>query len=209
MFQFTGLILPIYNLIKEGYGFINSRKTRFARIIGIRQECKNEFESKLRWIDDTVGYSEAIIRDVKRVDYYPNVDEKSKGISPWFRVRLLGLYHRGIQVGLRIEAIEFDEEFGRWRTTSNYDCGQTINAFLVGRIPFESIKNVDWEGDEYYGYPHIYCEFNQRRGREPYESLIFCEKKQTPGFRPFYEELASYDELRRNDKKYKKYIKKI
>ena len=205
------LISPIYNLIKDSLGWIfkKFKKQDPVQIIAIRHKWKNEFESKLIWIENGVSYGEAIIRDVKRADYYPNTDEKTKGISPWFRVSLLGIYHRGIQVGLRIEAIESNAEFGRWITTSNYDGEQIINAFLVGNIPFESIKNVDWQGDEYYGYPHIYCEFNQRRGREPYESLIFCEKKQTPGFKPFFEELVSYDELRSNDKKYKKYLKKI
>lgn len=203
------LISLIYSFLKDCLGWVYKKfkKQDPAEIVVIRQRWKDVFESKLRWIDDVVGYSEAIVRDVKRIDCYPDIDDKTKGISPWFRVGLLGLYHRGVQVGLRIEAIEFDEKFGGWRTTSNYGGEQTINAYLVGRIPFESIKNVDWEGDEYYGYTHIYCEFNQSRG-EPYESLIFCEKKQNPGGRPFYTELVSYDELRKNDKKYKKYIEK-
>src|SRR6185503_8446149 len=116
------------------------------------------------WIDDSVGYGEAIIRDVRRADLYPEVDRDRKGISPWFRVGLLGLYHRGLQVGLRIEGLCYDEPAGGWRY-SNYKSGEKpdINAFLVGRIPFERIVTVDWDGDEYYGFPHVYCRFASKR----------------------------------------------
>ena len=43
-----------------------------------------------------------IVRDVDRVDDYPDGDTKGKGISAWFKVELLGTYHRGIEVGLSL-----------------------------------------------------------------------------------------------------------
>jgi hypothetical protein len=35
------------------------------------------------------------------MDHYPEIDEKAKGISPWFRAGLIGMYHRGVLIGLR------------------------------------------------------------------------------------------------------------
>jgi hypothetical protein len=59
---------------------------------------------------------------------------------------------------------------------------------LVGYVPFENIESVDWHGDEYYGFPHLYCYFDARR-KEPYEKLAFCEKKEMNGI-PFYTEVT-------------------
>ena len=42
---------------------------------------------------------DVIIRDVLRIDDYPELSEK-KGISSWFKVGLLDTYDRGILLGL-------------------------------------------------------------------------------------------------------------
>ncbi len=47
----------------------------------------------------------------------------------------------------------------------------TKNIYKIGRIPFSMIVDYDIEGDEYYPYPHIYCNFGYN-GR-PYESYIY------------------------------------
>jgi hypothetical protein len=49
--------------------------------------------------------SEAIIRDLARVDAYPELDDRSWGISPCFKVETKGLYHRGLEVFLSIEEL--------------------------------------------------------------------------------------------------------
>ena len=61
---------------------------------------------------------------------------------------------------------------GHWRTT-DYATGEQgdLKVALLGSVPYEYIDNVDWEGDEFYQYPHIYCFFNYKG--EPYEHLGF------------------------------------
>lgn len=198
------LISPIYNAIKDILSFIASRKKKFEpdEIVKLRQKWKQEIESNLRWIDDVVGYGEAIIRDVKRVDSYPDVDDKKKGISPWFRVGLLGTYHRGLQVALRIEELIYDEGEEGWRY-SNYKQNEEseINAYLVGLIPFERIVSIDWDGDEYYYIPHIYCQFRGKH-KEPYEDIIFCEKRQLDRH-VYYSEIAKHEDVVKLSKKLK------
>lgn len=58
------------------------------------------------------GYaSEVIIRDLARVDAYPEVDDRPWGISPWFKVEGRDLYHRGLEVFLSVENLrEFERE---------------------------------------------------------------------------------------------------
>ena len=51
-----------------------------------------------------------------------------------------------------------------WRYT-NYKTGEKgdLKVMLISSIPYENIEHVDWEGDEYYGYPHIYGWFNNKK----------------------------------------------
>jgi len=37
-----------------------------------------------------------IIRNVKRIDNYPEADDNKKDISSWFKAGLMGTYHKGI-----------------------------------------------------------------------------------------------------------------
>ena len=89
---------------------------------------------------------------------------------------------------------------GEWRFT-NYKKGEKgdIKVILIGYVPFENVESVDWEGEEYYGFPHIYCYFDARRN-EPYEKVAFCEERDLDG-NPFYTEIVSYPAVRKRSRK--------
>lgn len=199
----VGLISLGYNVIKDlcRWVFKISKKQTPEEIVAHRQKWKNNFESHLHWIDENEEYGEAIIRDLKRMDAYPEVDEKGKGISSWFRVGVLGLYHRGVQVGLRYEGIKFDEKHKSWRLCKPKDEKPDLVALIIGRIPFDNIVEVDWDGDEYYYVPHIYCRFSQKT-KEPYEETVFAKKNKSSG-RPFYEDICDYGNVIKLSKKLK------
>lgn len=173
------LLSLIYGILKDLLKFVQSKQKGLSpeEIVKRRQKWKDEIKEKLQLIDDKVGYGEVIIHDVKRKDMYPEVEEKKKVISSWFRVGLLGTYHRGIQVGLGIEGLKYEKKNKAWRFADykNKEEGD-LNAYIVGLIPFEYIANIDWNGDEYYSCPHIYCHFLSKK-KEPYEELILCEKR--------------------------------
>jgi hypothetical protein len=191
-----------YNILKDGWIWFRRKGRRLTtqQVVQRRQHWKAEFESRMPDIRREGIDPEIIIRDMKRVDSYPHIIEKKKGISPWFRVGLMALYYKGIQVGLRWGELTFDEEEDQWRYT-NYDAGEKgKKAILIGFIPYESIENVDWVGDEYYRCPHIYCYFDVRR-KEPYERLVFCEERERwPDQLPYYIEIADYDKTRKLSK---------
>jgi len=198
-----GIFSFCYNAAKDLVRFIFKRfqKTPPEQVIVHRQKMKQGFEAHLHWIDDNEKFGEVIIRDIRRMDSYPRLDEKAKGISSWFCVAILALYHKGLQVGLRYEGLKFDKEHNAWRLFNYEKEKEDVNALLIGKIPFDEIVEVDWEGDEYYRIPHIYCKFIQRK-KEPYEDLLFVEEKKGT-FRPFYTDICNYDDVLRLSKKLK------
>jgi hypothetical protein len=110
------------------------------------------------------GYhGKVVIRDIARLSMYPI--SSVQGTSAWYRSELTGFYHRGLEIILGTAAgdaaPEIDErghERWRWVIRGASVPGQ-VSAVTVGQIPFEWIEQIDWNGDEYYSDPHIYCRF--------------------------------------------------
>lgn len=189
-----------YRLLKDFLSWKNRKKRHLtpSELVKLRKKWKEEFESKLIERRKEGLRADIIVRDMKRMDNYPDIDENSKGISPWFRVGLMGTYHRGILVGLRWDTLTLEND--NWRYT-DHRAGEEgdIKVILIGYIPYENIEEVDWEGDEYYYFPHIYCHFDAKR-KEPYDKLAFCEQKHSNDI-PFYTEVAEYANVRKHSKK--------
>lgn len=192
----------LYSLTKDIWARVVSRRRNLSasQIVELRKKWKAEFEPRIWDTHQKKLRRDVVIRDMKRIDKYPDIDAKAKGISPWFRVGLVGTYHRGIQVGMGWETLTKDSKTSRWRNT-NYKVRESgdIKVLLLGLIPFENIDNVDWEGDEFYDYPHIYCFFSFRK--EPYEHIGYYTEKTPPNGLPFYTEVAQYSDVRRLSKK--------
>lgn len=164
------------------------------RILEQRLRWKAEIENHLRWIDKSTGYGQAVIRNIRKLDGYPEVD-KDANPHPWYRVGVKGLFaDRFLEVffgtpkGLK--------RFGSksWRMTRD-DEAYDVLASVVGRIPLEWIARIDWDGDEFYSFPHIYCRFKQKWG--PYKQALFFSREE--GFeRPIYRELIDLDTAKKN-----------
>ena len=172
-----GVLKFIYDLIKDlsGWVFRKFKPMEPSEVIAIRQRWKNEFEENLGRLrnESELDYGPVIIRDVRRFDCYPEVDEKATKPSPWYRVGLLQTYHKGIEVGIEFGYLMLGQDAGEWRKADVSEQGK-VKVLLVGRIPYERIKSVDWRGDGYYNCPHIYCDFSDKH-KGPYEELVYCE----------------------------------
>lgn len=163
-----------------------------------REEFRKEFENKLSRKNQYGVRCEAIIRDIKRMDSYPDIDTTEKRISPWFKVEVKGLYHKGVEVFISMpEYIESDRD-GNWRFTDHKGTEEKVLVYPVGRIPFDLVEFVNWDGDEYYPFPHIYCRFKSFKG-QPYESIPFFAKHEgseyffeVDGFRPWDKKKGSW-----------------
>jgi hypothetical protein len=191
----------VYQLAKDGYARFRGTQRRLSpsEVLELRTKWKPQFE-KYIWENYSKKLrSDVIIRDVKRLDKYPDIDENEKGISPWFRLGLVGTYHRGIYVAHGWGGLVKDGEGWRYPDYKSGERGE-VKVLLIGSIPYENIEQVDWNGDEYYGYPHIYCWFNNKK--EPYEHTGIYEKHEpiTDGALPWFKEIADVEEVRRRSK---------
>jgi hypothetical protein len=142
---------------------------------------------------------DAIIRDMKRIDNYPDTEDDGKGISPWFRVGLIDTYEKGFMAGLRWTSLVQDKETGdlRFPNRGKGEKGD-ISLMVTGYIPYENVESVDWEGDRYYNYPQIYCYFNYKG--EPYERMAFCEQRELDGY-VYFTDVADYKSVLKRSKK--------
>jgi hypothetical protein len=190
----------LYSLLKDGVSFVRGRRRNLkpSEIVALRQKWKPRFEAEV-WKNYRKKLREdVIIRDMKRIDSYPENSDQ-KGISAWFRAGLVDTYHRGILVGLGWERLRNQNGNGQWTFAPGAEQEGDQNFALIGSIPYENIEEVDWEGDGYYGYPHIYCFFSHQK--EPYEHVGFYTQTKQPDMPPFYSEVASFDQVRRLSKK--------
>jgi hypothetical protein len=139
---------------------------------------------------------DVIVRDVDRADSYPDTSEADKGISPWFRVGLIDTYDKGVLMGLRYGGLK--ECNGGYRFVDFVNEEQSDRtALLVANVPYDSIAEVNLDGDEYYNFPHIYCHFDF--GGQPYERMWFAERKQITETHPYFEKIADYEDVVRNN----------
>jgi hypothetical protein len=207
---FEGFTIPTVIALLKGAPLMAVQAWRFARRdhrhltpaqrIAARHKWKPLFEDEIRKTFRAGLRKDVIVRDVRRVDQYPQTKE-GRGISAWFRVGLVATYYRGIQLGLGWVGLTYDQELGGWRYT-NYAANEEpeLRAIRMGNVPYEQIEGVDWNGDEYYNCPHLYCYFDQRR--QPCESIaLYTEHEHpSPGNPPYYREVEDYKGIVRRTK---------
>lgn len=193
----------VYSLLKDIGNSLRGRRRKLSNSqrLELRQKWKPQFEARVLHTNRNGLRKDVIIRDLKRLDEYPELG-KSKGISPWFRLGLIDVTHRGILVALRHETLTKHTDREHWRFT-DYATGERgeLEVVLLGSIPYDHIESVDWDGDEYYGFPHIYCSFAHKK--EPYEHLGLYTKTVPlpPDGLPIYHEVASFKEVCKFSKK--------
>jgi hypothetical protein len=174
----------------------------------MRQEIEENLQWSRRYIDtpatethrstriEVIDFEEIIIRDIRRMDKFPEIDKNCIGISPWFKVDVVGFYDRGIEVFLSDSRSVIQTENGWCLLPVGEHSETALFAASVGRIPFHVIERIDWSrSDPYYSAPHFYCHFSGPL-RGPYEDVIY-KAKLYPSVSETYQEIglrsASYN----------------
>jgi hypothetical protein len=200
MLEFLGGSV-VYSILKDIWSAIRGRRRRLTpeRVLELRQKWKKEIEPILwKRTRDKLGL-DVIIRDVKRLDHYPdNTDANRHGISAWFKAGLSSTYHNGIEVNRGWYGLVQDANGWRLQKLHGEEGSKTVALILT--IPYERIEHIDWSGDTFYGNSQVYCHFDAKDGT-PYEDAFYATQEQNPGGPFFYLKVATQEEVRRNSEK--------
>jgi hypothetical protein len=192
-----------YSLLKDGLAWLRGRRRRLTptQVLELRQKWKKEIEPILWKRTGKKFRMDVIIRDVQRLDKYPEDTEPNRhGISAWFKVGLTCTYHNGIEVNLGWHSL-VKEDYG-WRLADYHkdDKDRMKTVALVATIPYERIEKIDWTGDTFYGNSQVYCHFDGKKGM-PYEDFFFATQEQNPGGPYFYLKVADEEVVRKNSER--------
>ena len=171
---FELLFSPFISLIKWIRGKI--KKPEPLSVLKHREKLKEEFNKNIRKKDQYGTRGNMIIRDIKKMNEYPDFDKKKKGISPYFRVELKDIYHKGIEVFILDPEYIKKNDDGEWKFIEYDSPGDKIKVWPIPRIPFDYIKSVNWDGDEYHNFPIVFCEFKGVNS-SPYEEIPFFSER--------------------------------
>jgi len=75
---------------------------------------------------------------------------------------------------------------------SNYKKAEKgdMRVLMVGKIPYEYIEDVNFDGDEYYYFPHIFCHFANKG--EAYEEIDMGNGH------TYYKEIIGYQSVKKH-----------
>lgn len=188
-------------LIKSGFQYwqVRNRMLSPEQRLALREKWRPVFETYVFTQQKKGGNLDAIMRDVRRLDEYPEVDEKAKGISPWFRFGLVDTYERGFVALLTIVPLTVDEKTGEWRQVGLREETEGENFYRAGFVPYEWVEEVNWEGDHYYNMPIVFTHFVDRK-RSPYVKVAYFDTFELHGI-VHYRERFSYEDIRRATKR--------
>lgn len=137
--EYGPFVEPTIKLIEKAYSKWRGRRRSLTPvdILNCQRRWKPEFEKALWQHRKKRLNSDVIVRDVQRMSKYPNIDKKSRGLSPWFRAGLVGTYHGGIKLLLGWHTLTTGIT-GQLRFT-DYANGERgdVDVALIGYVPYE------------------------------------------------------------------------
>lgn len=198
------LAVFLLTLIVAAIDFIwKAMQSKNAKLCGRREQLeKNEkwrkiFSNHLAETHAKGLSRDIVIRDFGRIDQYPKA-KTDRGISPSFKVWLAGTYHNGVLVHLgmmEITHIKAVEDNTNWYYCDSKD-PSGMKVHLLGKIPYDRIEAVNWQGDEWNNYdPQVFCRFDSG-SKEPYDELVYCESIERPDLWPYYREVVRLQDMR-------------
>jgi hypothetical protein len=190
-----------YSVIKDVYKWATHKKFPPEQQLAQKRKWKPIFEDWLRTAYLKKYRRDIIIRDVQRIDSYPNAVEKKRGISSWFRLGALDTLHDGVLVAFHWQKlVEVAGETYRVAKPDEHDDPTTIKVVLAAIIPYYLIEEIEIDGDEYYRFPHVYCHFSLKK--QPYKSIEFYEERQAEGFpKPYFVQVGEFKKIAKLSRK--------
>jgi hypothetical protein len=192
---FMAIILPLTSvLVKWPKRFWPKRRPKvviIAKDLSRREQWRSAFEDYFVKSGTEGDERPMLIRDIDGIKHYPE--------SAWFKLWLVGFYHSGLLLSFNVlysTHIKAVEDQKNWYYCDSKD-EFGIKVFCVAKISYDRIEHVDWKGDEYWPFTHIYCKFDSKDD-DPFEEVVYCERIEREGEAPYYREIVKLNDMRNN-----------
>jgi len=179
----AGAIVTLFTLITGLDSAFRWFAKRFLRraspeaLLSKRQKWKEELGEKLPARDEYGTRGEAIIRDVARMDVYPDVEHSFLHGSSSFKVEVKNVYDKGLEVFIAMGSRIVRGPGGKWIRDDRAAADKSTFVLPVGRIPGELIESIDWDFDRVECLPQIFCRFEGVRG-SPFEDVVWYRRSE-------------------------------
>lgn len=141
----------------------------FLRQTGYISEERREILYK-PWMK--FNHSEVLIRSIYDKAYPDENTLLKYDFTGYYKAEVYNFYHNGLMV----RAYPYAKKV-KYRLKDYDESGDKIvdlRVEILGCIPFENIIEYDIDGDEYYNYPHLFCDFVNVS--DPYEKIVYISE---------------------------------
>ncbi len=138
-------------------------------------ECKNREEIMERIKNPYLKFihSKVLIRSIYDKAYPGENTLMENNYTGYYKAEVYDFYHNGLLVRAYPYARDIKRKVQNVDNTEDYDLVEE-RVEILGGIPFENIIEYDIDGDEYYLYPHIFCDFTNVT--DPYEKIQYINE---------------------------------
>lgn len=116
--------------------------------------------------------SEVLVRSI----YDKRYPDNPLDFPGYFKAEIYNWYHNGLEVRAypycvvaKVKQLR-DSTYGDTSDPKDYDIVE-CRLEVFGCIPFENIIDYDIDGDEYYRFPHLFCDYSS--GGDPFETIRY------------------------------------
>jgi len=144
-----------------------------------REAIKKEIREHMALPDDD-NVPEILVVKLGKHDEYGKPDKRiiGRGASDWFKTEVKELGDRGLEVYTSLQYVKIRKEKA-YLVHPDRTKG-AIKVWVVGRIPYERIAHIDWEGDPGYSSPRFYVRYDWRRNPYREIALYIAERGEYP-----------------------------
>lgn len=162
-------------LVARIVGWLTRRRKDPVATLKQKEARRDELRQRLSKDSD---YPEVIVVRLRHEKTYPKPDMRRLpfGSSPWFKYEVKSVHDHGLEVVLAIEFVLIRR--GKATLTSEQTPGAT-KVFVVGRIPYDRIRHIDWSPDPAYGSPRLYTAYGWRG---PCREVVLFEPPSSTGY---------------------------
>lgn len=172
LFAYFGINLTserknVVQSIRRNIALKKRMKKDFLKQSGCRD--RKELEERLHKPWTKFNYTKVLIRSIYDKAYPEKNTLLNNDFTGYYKAEVYDFYHNGLMV--RTYPYAKDIKY-KWQEDDSEEFEVVdLRVEVFGCIPFENIIEYDIDGDEYYNYPHLFCDFVNVC--DPYEKIAY------------------------------------